>query len=137
MYCDIFTSGLLASYCFLKSGGNANICILKSFPWIFQKIKTREMGEGVLRTHISSIVWRLIDSRTLCSSICGSLGSLADSNCVNLNQVALHAVLKPVSVIWVPPSFEYPRIQIPSVMVPPMGYLKQWFTLMRKWNEKD
>ena len=60
MYCDFFASGLLfteitkmiwinliqcchnnhwktwlkvASYCFLKSGGNANICILKSFPW--------------------------------------------------------------------------------------------------------
>ena len=61
MYCDIFASGLLfteslkpqkrfeinlpnaaitttgikvASYCFLKSGGNANICTLKYFPWI-------------------------------------------------------------------------------------------------------
>ena len=56
MYSDIFANGLftettkrfqlncchnshwktwlkVASYCFLKSGGNANICILKSFPW--------------------------------------------------------------------------------------------------------
>ena len=76
MYCDIFVSGLLftetpkkvwiklinvaittgkwlkvASYCFLKSGGNANICILK---------KTRETGEGLLRTRISVVgLWGL------------------------------------------------------------------------------
>ena len=84
MYCDIFASGLLftetttmvwikliwcsqsnhwktwlkvASYCFLKCAQNANICILKSFSWIFQKIKTHEKGEGLLRTRISSYHW--------------------------------------------------------------------------------
>ena len=36
------------SYCFLKSGGNANICILKTFPWMFRKRKKRETGEGVV-----------------------------------------------------------------------------------------
>ena len=41
----------MASYCFLKSGGNANICILK---------KTRETGEGLLRTRISVVgLWGL------------------------------------------------------------------------------
>ena len=44
----------VASHCFLKSGENANTCILKCFPWIFQKGKNRETGEGLLRTRISS-----------------------------------------------------------------------------------
>ena len=44
----------VAYYCFLKSGENANICILKSFLWIFEKRKTRETDEGLLRTRVSS-----------------------------------------------------------------------------------
>ena len=37
----------------------------------------------------------IFDSRMLCSSIFESLRSLAHSNCVNFNQAALRAVLKP------------------------------------------